>query len=106
MKTPQARTSPDGRNASPFANAMADKTTPARQSGRKMRRQFGNAAKTLRCQKGRFYDQKKVRKKKVKIALRLRRETMMTLAWIAGRLQMGTKAHLAHLLNWHGRKMQ
>ena len=35
--------------------------------------------------------------KKIKMALRLRRETTMTLAWIAQRLQMGTKTHLATL---------
>src|SRR5207249_7686282 len=35
---------------------------------------------------------------KVKIAQRLRQETTMTLAWIAERLRMGTKTHLAHLL--------
>jgi len=40
---------------------------------------------------------------KVKIAQRLRRETTVTLAWIAERLQMGTKTHLAHLLYWQGR---
>ena len=40
---------------------------------------------------------------KVAVAQRLRRETTMTLAWIAERLQMGTKTHLAHLLYWHGR---
>ena len=37
------------------------------------------------------------------IALRLRHETTMTLAWIAQRLQMGTKTHLAHLLYWYQR---
>jgi hypothetical protein len=37
---------------------------------------------------------------KVAIAQRLRRETTMTLAWIAERLGMGTKTHLAHLLYW------
>ena len=36
--------------------------------------------------------------KKVRIALRLRRERTMTLAWIAQRLQTGTKTHLANLL--------
>jgi hypothetical protein len=41
---------------------------------------------------------------KVKIALRLRRETTMTLSWIAEHLRMGTKTHLAHLLYWHGKK--
>ena len=38
------------------------------------------------------------------MALRLRRETTMTLAWIAQRLQMGTKTHLAHLLYWQGQE--
>ena len=40
---------------------------------------------------------------KVQIALRLRRETTMTLEWIANRLNMGTKTHLSHLLYWHDR---
>src|SRR5436190_10497368 len=42
--------------------------------------------------------------KKLKIALRLRRETTMTLSWIANRLHMGTKTHLSHLLYWHQKK--
>jgi len=37
---------------------------------------------------------------KLKIALRLRQQTTMTLAWIAQRVQMGTKTHLSHLLYW------
>lgn len=41
---------------------------------------------------------------KVRIAQGLRRETTMTLEWIAARLRMGTKSHLVHLLYWHGRK--
>ena len=41
---------------------------------------------------------------KIKIALYLRQETTMTLAWVASRLQMGTKTHLAHLLYWQGRE--
>jgi hypothetical protein len=40
---------------------------------------------------------------KVKIAQRMRCETTMTLAWIAQRLGMGTKTHLAHLLYWSKR---
>lgn len=40
---------------------------------------------------------------KVKIAQRLRQETVTTLEWIAQRLEMGAKTHLAHLLYWHGR---
>jgi len=35
---------------------------------------------------------------KVRIALRLRRETTMTLKWIAGRLQMGAWTHVSNLL--------
>src|SRR5438552_2362442 len=30
----------------------------------------------------------------------LRRKTTMTMAWVAQRLQMGTKTHLGHLLYW------
>jgi REP element-mobilizing transposase RayT len=41
---------------------------------------------------------------KLAIALRLRRETTMTLTWIADRLHMGTRTHLAHLLYWHNRR--
>jgi putative transposase len=40
---------------------------------------------------------------KVKIAQRLRRETTMTLAWVAERLRMGTKTYLTHLLYWDKR---
>ncbi len=41
---------------------------------------------------------------KVRIAKRLRRETTMTLEWIAQRLLMGTKTHLTHLLYWEQRE--
>ena len=41
---------------------------------------------------------------KVAIARRLREETTMTLAWLADRLHMGTKTHVAHLLYWQGRR--
>ena len=41
---------------------------------------------------------------KIQIALRLRRETTMTLGWIAEQLHMGTKTHLAHLLYWQARR--
>jgi len=40
---------------------------------------------------------------KVLIAQRLQREATVTLAWIANRLQMGTKTYLAHLLYWKRR---
>jgi hypothetical protein len=42
-------------------------------------------------------------REKIKMAERLRCETTMTLAWIAERLRMGTKTHLAHLLYWKQR---
>jgi hypothetical protein len=42
--------------------------------------------------------------KNLKIALRLRRETTMTCAWIAQQLLMGTKTHLTHLLYWQNRE--
>jgi len=41
---------------------------------------------------------------KLAIARRLRAETTMTLAWIAQRLNMGTKTHLAHLFYWEHRR--
>lgn len=40
---------------------------------------------------------------KIVIARRLRRETTMTIRWIAERLRMGTKEHLTHLLYWQKR---
>ena len=43
-------------------------------------------------------------KEKLAIARRLRQQTTMTVAWIAKRLKMGTKTHLAHLLYWSGRE--
>ena len=36
----------------------------------------------------------------VRIALRLRRETTMTLAWIAQALRLGTKTYLSDLRYW------
>jgi len=43
-------------------------------------------------------------RRKLQIALHLRRQTTMTFSWISQRLQMGTKTYLAHLLYWQGRK--
>ena len=39
---------------------------------------------------------------KLELAIRLSRETTMTVSWIAQRLHMGTRGHLTHLLYWHG----
>jgi putative transposase len=47
--------------------------------------------------------QRKGDAEKLKLAVRLRRETTMTVKWIAERLRMGTPTHLAHLLYWHKR---
>lgn len=41
---------------------------------------------------------------KIKIAVRLRRETTMTVEWIAQRLWMGTRTYVNHLLYWRERK--
>ena len=41
---------------------------------------------------------------KVRIAARLRRETTMTLQWIADRLCMGAATHVAFLMQHHQRK--
>jgi hypothetical protein len=38
--------------------------------------------------------------RKLRMTLRLQKETTMTLAWIAQRLHMGTKTHLSHVLYW------
>ena len=40
---------------------------------------------------------------KVALAQRLRRETTMTVGWIAERLKMGTRTYLTHLLYWEPR---
>ncbi len=50
--------------------------------------------------------QRKGAPEKLRIALLLRRETTMTLGWIAQRLCMGTKTHLSHLLYWQGREQK
>jgi hypothetical protein len=60
--------------------------------------------KRLRWSKVELTRRRKGDEKKVKSALRLRRESTMTLAWMARRLHMGTKTHLSHLLYWHGRR--
>jgi REP element-mobilizing transposase RayT len=62
--------------------------------------------KRRRWKQGGLEQRRKGDAQKLKIALRLRRETTMTLAWIAERLRMGTKTHLSHLIYWHGRTKQ
>ena len=44
--------------------------------------------------------------RKVRIAGRLRRESTMTLEWIADRLHMGAPGYVAHLLDEEKRKEQ
>lgn len=39
---------------------------------------------------------------KVKLAAKLRAETTVTVSWIAKRLAMGSRGHLAHLLYLNG----
>ena len=64
----------------------------------------GQALKTLGWKETDLTRLRKGDPQKIKIALRLRRERTMRLAWIAQRLQMGTKTHLALPLYWYNRK--
>jgi hypothetical protein len=43
-------------------------------------------------------------REKLKLAVRLREETTVTVKWIAEWLRIGTWTHLNHLLYWHRRK--
>jgi REP element-mobilizing transposase RayT len=70
----------------------------------KANRLLEEALKRLSWQPEELDRRRKGAPEKVHIALRLRRETTMTLSWIAERLRMGTKTHLSHLLYWEGRK--
>jgi putative transposase len=63
-------------------------------------RLVGEELKRLGWGAGELGRRRKSAPEKLQIALRLRRETTMTLSWIAERLQMGTKTHLSHLLYW------
>jgi len=47
--------------------------------------------------------QRKGDPEKVRLAMRLRQNTTMTIGWIADRLQMGTRGNLSHLLYWEGK---
>ena len=60
--------------------------------------------KKRKWKEGTLAARRKGDEEKVAIARRPRQETTMTLAWIAARLQMGTKTHLAHLLYWQGKQ--
>ena len=53
---------------------------------------------------GELQGRRKSDPQKVRIASRLRRETTMTLEWIADRLCMGAATHVASLLQRHSRK--
>ena len=41
---------------------------------------------------------------KVRLAARLRRESTVSVEWIALKLRRGTRGHLTHLLYWQGRR--
>jgi len=71
---------------------------------RRPQRLVGQALKKLGWKESNVTRLRKGDPKKIRIALRLRRETTMGLAWIVQRLHMGTKTHLAHLLYWHDRE--
>ena len=66
----------------------------------KANRLIGEELKKLRWEESELSGHRKGDKRKIRIAMLLRRKTTMTLAWIAQRLQMGAKTHLSHLLYW------
>jgi putative transposase len=70
----------------------------------KAQRIIAEALKRLNWKEETLAQKRKGDKDKLQIALGLRQETTMTLAWIAMRLHMGTKTHLSHLLYWRSRK--
>jgi len=76
-----------------------------RESGEeKARRLIGEELEKLGWREADLESQPKGDAQKVRMALRLRRESTMTLGWIARALRMGTKTYLSHLLYWHGRE--
>src|SRR5204863_7479081 len=70
----------------------------------KAERIVGMELKKLKWTEKDLEKRKKGDEKKVRIAGRLRRETVVTMAWIAQRLRMGARGHLTHLLYWNKRK--
>jgi len=76
-----------------------------RESGeQKARRLIREELKKLGWREEDLGKRPKADREKVRMALRLRRESTMTLGWIAGALRMGTKTYLSYLLYWHGRE--
>jgi REP-associated tyrosine transposase len=76
-----------------------------RESGQaKAERMMGEELKRAGWSEADLYESRKGDATKLKIALRLRKESTMTLSWIAARLRMGSKTHLSHLLYWHARE--
>ena len=63
-----------------------------------------DALKALGWKQGELAARPKGDRQKVQIARRLRKQSSVTLSWIAQRLQMGTHTYLAHLLYWYGRE--
>jgi len=70
----------------------------------KAERIMGEELKRLGWSERNLEQRRKGDANKIKIAQRLRRETTMTLVWIAERLRMGTKTHLTHLIYWDSRR--
>src|ERR1051326_229849 len=72
----------------------------------KAQRLVGQELKKLGWEESELSRRRKGDKRKIKIVLRLRRKTTMTLAWIAQRLYMGSRTHLNHLLYWQNSEKQ
>jgi REP element-mobilizing transposase RayT len=69
----------------------------------KAERLVGEELKRRQWDAGSLAQRRKGDAGKLAIARRLRQETTMTMEWIARRLCMGTKTHLAHLFYWQQR---
>jgi hypothetical protein len=59
--------------------------------------------KRMRCSEADLRAQRKGEPRKVHLAWELRSQTTMPLAWIAERVNMGTRGHLAWLLQQRGK---
>lgn len=70
----------------------------------KSRRIIASALKRLRWARGELARRRKSDPRKVKLAMKLREETTMTLKWVAEELHMGAWTHVSNLLSRERRR--